>query len=204
MSETRQLEQAISFEEYLEGEQLAEQKHELVAGRVYAMAGATAAHNRLSLNAASLLDSHLDGSPCTPFVADMKLRVRLGADDHVYYPDVFVTCDPSDDHELYKERPDTIIEVLSNSTESTDRREKLGAYTQIPSLNNYLLVAQKVMEVTLYRRETGWRAEVFTKPEEQVPLKSLDFSLSLEKLYRRIVFPNIDPLTGIETYPELT
>lgn len=134
-------------------------------------------------------------------MADMKLRVRLGADDHVYYPDVLVTCDPDDDHELYKERPDTIIEVLSNSTEATDRREKLNAYTQIPSLNNYLLIAQKVMEVTLFQRETGWKAEVFTQADDQVTLKSLKLTLSLEKLYRRVIFPHIDPITEIETFP---
>lgn len=201
MSERHQLEKLLSFAEYLEGENIAEFRHELVGGRAYAMAGATEAHNRISGNAFTALDNHLEGSPCAPFMADMKLRIRLGADDSVYYPDVFVVCDSSDDHELYKERPDTIIEVLSNSTEATDRREKLNAYTQISSLNNYLLIAQKVMEVTLFQRDTGWKAKVFTQAEDEVSLKSLKLTLSLEKLYRRVIFPHIDPLTQIETFP---
>jgi Uma2 family endonuclease len=42
----------LSLEEYLEGEQRSEVRHEYVTGQVYAMVGASRAHNTISLNLA--------------------------------------------------------------------------------------------------------------------------------------------------------
>jgi Uma2 family endonuclease len=65
----------ISEEDYLQGELLAETKHEYIYGEVYAMAGASENHNFLSLNMASELRNHLKGTPCRTFMADMKVKV---------------------------------------------------------------------------------------------------------------------------------
>ena len=45
----------ISVEEYLEGEERAEQKHEYLAGVVYAMAGGTKEHSAVAANLLGLL-----------------------------------------------------------------------------------------------------------------------------------------------------
>jgi Uma2 family endonuclease len=50
----------ISEVEYLAGEKLAETKHEYIDGEVFAMAGASASHNRLSLNVARHFCNHLE------------------------------------------------------------------------------------------------------------------------------------------------
>ncbi|MHB1591346.1 MAG: Uma2 family endonuclease, partial [Sulfuricella sp.] len=42
----------IPIQEYLEGEQRSDIRHEYVAGQVFAMAGAGEKHNRISLNIA--------------------------------------------------------------------------------------------------------------------------------------------------------
>jgi len=65
----------ISEEDYLQGELLAETKHEFIDGEVYAMAGASENHNLLSLNMASELKNQLKGTPCRTFMADMKVKV---------------------------------------------------------------------------------------------------------------------------------
>ena len=51
--------------------------------------------------------------------------------------------------------PTLIVEVLSPSTETIDRREKKMNYLQVQTLEEYVLVAQERREVTLFRCATG-------------------------------------------------
>lgn len=70
----------ISPEEYLQGEELAETKHEYVGGVVYAMAGAKNRHNQIARNILGELYGMLRGHPCEPFNSDAKVRIRNGND----------------------------------------------------------------------------------------------------------------------------
>ena len=56
-------------EEYLAGEETAEMKHEYLDGVVYAMAGATNAHNRLAVNVIASLHAQLRGQRRQPGLA---------------------------------------------------------------------------------------------------------------------------------------
>ena len=87
-------EQLVSVEDYLEGEQLSEIRHEYIGGRIYAMAGASDDHNRIVGNIYSALHQLLRGKRCEPFMQDMKLRIPSG--QAFYYPDVLVACNPAD------------------------------------------------------------------------------------------------------------
>lgn len=51
----------LSPQAYLEQERASHQRHEYYAGRVVAMAGASAAHNRIVSHSHSHLPAHLDG-----------------------------------------------------------------------------------------------------------------------------------------------
>jgi len=57
----------ISPEDYLKGEPLSEVKHELIDGQVYAMAEASANHERISVNVLRKFGNHLENAPCEPF-----------------------------------------------------------------------------------------------------------------------------------------
>jgi Uma2 family endonuclease len=150
--------QLFSMEDYLQGEQRESLRHEFVDGHVYAMAGASARHNRICIRTLMALEPMALAKGCQTFMADMKLRV----DTSVYYPDVMVICDASDTDPLMKSAPCLIIEVLSESTERADRIEKLQAYQSIKTLRNYLLVAQDARRVELYRRTgNAWQYESF-------------------------------------------
>lgn len=139
----------ISVEEYLDGENSAQIKHEFVAGEVYAMAGASEKHHRICANLFIELDSHLENSTCDAFITDMKLKV----DENIfYYPDVFVACDEKPESEYYREFPVLVIEVVSPSTRQIDRREKLRAYQQMPSVREYVIVEQGKIHVEIHRR----------------------------------------------------
>lgn len=176
----------ITAEEYLEGEELGDVKHEYVGGLVYAMAGASRDHNTLSLNLASRLNAHLGAGPCRTHVADVKVRLRYLGSDIFYYPDVVVGCDPRDTEALYLEHPRVIVEVLSKGTERLDRREKYWAYRSADSLEEYVLVAQDRREVTVFRKADNWQPMILTAPESVLELRSLEFSLPLAAIYEGV------------------
>ena len=72
---------------------------------------------------------------------------------------------------------------MSPGTERIDRREKFSSYTQIESLEEYILVAQDQMEVTVFRRAGNWRPEATNQPQQPLRIESLDFTLSLPAIY---------------------
>lgn len=177
---------SLSVEEYLAGEQRSEVRHEYLDGVVYAMAGASIRHNLISGNLFTSLRSHLRGSPCGVFIADVKVRLEVATNDIFYYPDVMVACDSRDTNEFFKSFPKVLIEVMSETTERLDRREKFLSYQQIETLEEYVLVAQDRMEVTVFRRANGWKPEVFNKPDQSLALASLEFSLPLSGVYEGV------------------
>ncbi len=131
-------------------------RHEYVAGRIHAMTGGSMRHNRIALNIAAQLMTRLAGSPGQVFINDMQLHVQ--AANSVYYPDVFVYCGTAvagapkvvTDASL-------IVEVLSESTEDTDRREKRLAYQMLPGLRGYWGVSQDEMRVDQHLRGADGR-----------------------------------------------
>jgi Uma2 family endonuclease len=133
--------------EYLASESHSPVKREFVAGEVYAMAGATARHNRISGNLYVKLDAATRGTPCEVFMADMKVKVE--AHRAFYYPDVLLACEPGDDEPLYRTSPCLIVEVLSPSTAGIDEREKWHHYRDIPTLRHYLLIDSESRQVRL-------------------------------------------------------
>jgi hypothetical protein len=48
----------------------------------------------------SALDNLLHAGPCRTYINDVKVMVRTLSDEHFYYPDVMVTCDLEDPHDL--------------------------------------------------------------------------------------------------------
>jgi Uma2 family endonuclease len=93
---------SISVEEYIQGEQPSEVRHECIGGQVYAMSGVSGVHNTICLNQASAIRQHVPGKPgkpgkpCKVLMTDMKLRLNNAEDDVFYYPDLLVAGDPDD------------------------------------------------------------------------------------------------------------
>ena len=177
----------ISPEEYLEGEKVAEVRHEYVDGQVYAMAGTTKAHGRIAGNLFRRLGNHLDGHRCEPFGNDIKVRIPPQIGNLFYYPDVVVTCaDEGADDEYYLNQPAIVVEVLSDSTEQIDRREKVLGYRQVPSVQIYVIIEQKRIAATVLRRaEQGWRSEELEGPDAVLRLETIGFEMPLRALYER-------------------
>lgn len=173
----------LTVEEYLDGEKHAEVRHEYMGGAVYAMSGGSVEHNAISLNVTSALHAHLKGKGCRVFAHDVKVRLEIAGDDIFYYPDVLVSCDPRDTDPFFRRYPKVIFEVLSDSTERFDRREKYLSYIQIETLEEYVILSQDKMEATLFQRSALWQPQVMQLPDDQLAIKSLDFSLKLSAIY---------------------
>lgn len=176
----------LTVDEYLEAEKTASARHEYVGGQIYAMAGASDAHNTIAGNFFTLLRSKLRGGPCRAYISDMKVRVE--AVNAFYYPDVVVTCDPEDNGEYAKTRPSLIVEVTSPSTTVTDHREKLLAYRKLPSLREYVMVTQHEMKVEIYRLDARgyWWLEAYD-PEDSFKLDSVTMEIAVKELYEDVV-----------------
>lgn len=172
---------AVTVPEYLEGERTGEVRHEYVDGEVYAMVGASDRHGLIASALVFALIPAARRGRCQLFTSDMKVRLEIGGQTLFYYPDLVLACDPDDRERYYRTRPCLIVEVLSETTERIDRREKLLAYQTLPSLKEYLLVAQDERHVTVHRRRGGWRAEYFT--DGTIPLDCVDEPLAVDAVY---------------------
>lgn len=185
MSAVAQVPPVISVEDYLKDERKSDVRHEYVGGRIYAMAGASSDHNRIGTNICGELRERLRGKRCEPFMADMKLRMPGG--EAFYYPDVMVTCDPTDNATYFRERPTVIFQILSPDTERTDQREKRFAYSLIPSLKVYVIVSQDKSElIVLRRRQAGpWKEESVAGRNTVLKLPELKVEIPLARIYER-------------------
>jgi len=172
--------------EYLAGERVSQTKHEYVAGMVYAMSGASRAHNLVAGNVFGELRNQLRGKKCVPFGSDMRLRIRNPRATFYYYPDVTVDCSGEVGNEM--EEPSVIVEVLSPDTERSDRGEKLVNYLNIPSMRVYVLVDQYKAAVTVYRRGEGdaWEMEFLGSIDDTLALPEIECTLPLRSIYERV------------------
>lgn len=175
----------LSAEEYLRLEPSSPVRHEYVAGAVHALAGTTRRHNRIALNIARRLADAAENGPCRVCMADVRLRARS---DVYYYPDVMVACGPEPEDPYLEEAPCLVVEVLSPSTASVDRREKLFVYRQIPSLQAYLIVETDRRRVERHWRgaDGEWRAEEHSAGRMPVPCPDAD--LPLDEVYAGVGF----------------
>jgi Uma2 family endonuclease len=178
--------QRMTFDDYLAFEDAATTRHELIDGMVFAMAGATDAHELVSGSLFLQIAGPLLGK-CQVFQAGMKLKVEHARDSDGYYPDILVACDPADRNRLFRQSPLLLIEVLSPSTERLDRGEKKLNYLQIPSLQEYVLVAQDKPKVEIMRRRTSWVVEELY-PGDTLTLESVGLTLPLATIYQTITF----------------
>jgi Uma2 family endonuclease len=143
-----------SYAEYLAYERDSDLKHEYDDGEILAMAGGSRRHNALASRISAALESGRKPG-CVAFQSDQKVRVL--ATGRAIYPDATLVCgaiegDPSDPQGTTITNPTLIVEVLSPSTEESDRGNKWQHYQLIPSLQEYVLVSQSEPRIEHYRR----------------------------------------------------
>jgi Uma2 family endonuclease len=173
--------------EYLRGERQAETKSEFVNGEIYAMAGASRAHNTLCANLLASLHGQLRDQPCQVWSNDM--RVKVDETGLYTYPDVLAVCEPRFEDGVFDTllNPCVLIEVLSEGTEKFDRGGKFQHYQRLPSLQVYVLVAQDQIRLETYTRQADtWQYRVLDQPQQCLDLPCIGCQLSVAEVYRKL------------------
>lgn len=187
----------LTAEEYLAWEKVQPERHELLEGVPYAMAGANRVHNLLVGNLYALLRPHARARGCRLYTETVKLKV---GENTFYYPDLMLVCAGPPPHSHYEESPCLVMEVVSESTESIDRREKLWRYLRLPSLQGYLLVGSRYPRVEAYfRGPEGWLYWALGPEvgEGRLEVPCLGVGLSLGEIYEGVELP----VAGFEGRP---
>lgn len=177
-------------EEYLALERQGQFRSEYVNGEIYAMSGASREHNVIAVNVTRELSNQLRQGPCEVYTADM--RVMVDETGMYAYPDVVVSCGEPEFEDRQVDtllNPTVIVEVLSPSTEAYDRGAKFAHYRRLPSLREYVLVAQDRPAVTRYVFDgQQWIFSEVTDLEGTVNLTSIGCTLALRDVYERVEF----------------
>lgn len=195
MSAMPQKDQVMSEVEYLAFERASEFKHEYVDGEIFAMAGASEAHNLICTGASFVLYSQLRGRQCKVYPSDMRLKVQATGDQH--YPDISVVCgEPRFADDVFDTllNPTVIIEVLSPSSEAYDRGKKFQSYRQLTSLREYLLISQDSPHVERYllNENDKWELTEASGLDSSVELTSIDCVMALADVYEKVDFSSED------------
>jgi Uma2 family endonuclease len=180
-------------EQFLEFESKASYKSEYFNGQIIAMAGASPDHVLIVTNISTQLNNQLDQRPCRVFATDLLVQATVRG---IYYPDIAVVCG---ELQLAKTRtnqtavtnPLIIIEVLSASTETIDRGEKLINYTQIASLSEYVLIAQDQVYAEQWIQSEGiWKSSHSQGLDSVIQLPSIGCTLPMSRIYHKVEFRN--------------
>jgi len=189
-------------DQYLAIEREADERHEYLDGRIYAMAGESPEHGAICINLTREVSAQLKGSRCQAFSRDTRVRSgplprRRPSQKGLYsYPDLVIVCEELqflDENRDTLINPKVIIEVASPSTGSFDHGEKFRRYRKFnPSLKDYLIVAQNhpFIEHFALQENGQWViAASVTELSGSVHIASINCALQLKEVYDRVEFP---------------
>jgi Uma2 family endonuclease len=181
----------LTPEQYLKIEREAQFKSEYFKGEMFATAGGTMNHARIASDVLTSLNVQLlRGRRCE--IASSDLRLQVPPDGLYTYPDIVIFCgkppyaDP---------RRDTItdatviIEVLSPSTQNYDRGFKFEQYRQLPSLSDYVVIAQDRVHVEHSTRQgDAWMLRETSDLGAVIDLPSIECRFRVCEAYSRVEF----------------
>ncbi len=181
-----------TLEEYLELDKNSEERYEYFDGEVFAMAGGSPDHARLSGAVYALLEQKLEGRDCEAFNSEMRIRVPTALPYR--YPDASVVCGEPIFEEIDGQQmlvnPTLLVEVLSPSTAAYDLVDKFTAYQSIDTFREYLLVSQDRPHVIQHIKQAKrkWLRIEIEGMDSEVTLESIGVTLTLREIYRRVKF----------------
>lgn len=186
-----------SIEDYFELERTSDEKWEWFNGEVFCMSGVSSVHVQIEGNFYFALRLALRDRDCRVFLADMRIKTPVAPPYR--YGDLSTLCgqpvfEPIGGVDALV-NPELIVEILSPSTEAYDRGDKFSYYKSIPSLREYLLVAQHRPHITQFvkQSENLWNQSEINDLAGSLYLPSIETSLALSEIYRGIEFGSATP-----------
>ena len=190
----------FTVDEYLEMERKSEDRHIYLDGEIFAMAGESQSHGRVTVNLVKITATQLEGGPCEPYTKDVKVRsgpVPMPGQSRkglFSYPDIVVVCGEAEYHDAHEDvllNPKVIFEALSPSTEAFVRGVKFNRLSaHNPSLSDYILVSQDKPQIEHFSRaaDGGWSYQCYTGLDTLLRVPSIDCDLKLAEVYARVKF----------------
>jgi Uma2 family endonuclease len=179
----------MSLEEFLRWDDGTDTRYELIDGFPVAMAPPAEAHRILAVRLVSRIDAALAARrPCNAQIEPGVVRPDRA--DSFYVPDIAVTCEPNAPGRQAMVNPILVVEILSPSTERSDRRLKLPVYQTVKSVTEVLLIDADNHHAEVYRREDDhWGIALVSGVEATLFLASIDRRISMSELYEGIAIP---------------
>lgn len=173
--------------EFLSWEAGQEFKWEFDGVQPVAMVGVTDTHGAIQGNLLTALFTRLRGKPC--YARGPEVKVQAGFSYR--YPDAFVTCTPVPGSTTMHTEPVVMFEIISESTEHTDRFDKLREYRAIPSVRRYVILEQDQALATTYTRtEAGWVVDELA-PAGILAMPEIAIEVPMAELYEGLTFPDL-------------
>lgn len=176
--------ETLSYEEYLALTDRDEGRWEFHDGVIVAMVAPSPEHARIVGQLVRLL-GRPGKTPCAALPSGLKVRIE--STNRTLIPDVTVVCGAIERSEVDEHavtNPTTIVEVLSPSTEAYDQGPKLHQYRRIPSLREYVVIAQDRRFASICRRVGDLWAFEDVEAGGTVRLEGLAIELPLDEVYR--------------------
>jgi len=155
-------------------------RYEYLDGEIRMLAGGSPDHSIIIANLTAAIKGSLKGSQYRVYNSDVLLRL---SEKRYVFPDVTISCDERDRNQKEMIRyPRVVIEVLSPTTEATDRG-KAPYYRACLTIQEYVMVDSEEVFVEVHRREAErWTITTF-EPGDTITLESLGIQFSIEDAY---------------------
>jgi Uma2 family endonuclease len=163
-----------------------EKKYEYIDGDIRMLTGESPAHSQIAGNIVTALGNALRLQECNVYLSDAALQLT---ENRVYFPDVSVSCNPADwTRKRALEAPSVVVEVISPSTEKTDKAEKLEVYQRYPTIQEILLVDSRRRHVAHYHRVgvSTWKDTLYDQDDEVIDLASIGVSFTVREIYLKV------------------
>jgi Uma2 family endonuclease len=155
-------------------------RYEYLDGEVRMLAGGSPDHSIIIANLTAIIKAPLKGSSCRVYNSDVQLKL---SEKRYIFPDITISCDERDRNQKETIRyPRVVIEVLSPTTEATDRGKKAAYYRACPTIQEYVMVDSQEIFIEVHRREERWTINTF-EPGDTITLESLGIQFPIEDAY---------------------
>lgn len=177
--------------EFINWEREEECKHEYADGKIIDMAGASPNHNKILANIIGNVYPFLKDKPCDIYPSDLRIYVK--SRESYFYPDATIICSNLQFSDKIKDtviNPSVIFGILSPSTEDYDTGRKFYFYSQIETLQQYVLIDSQSMLVRSVKRQSdgAWRFQELEKINNKLWIEPIALGLQLKGIYEGINF----------------
>ena len=171
-------------------------------GKTFVRSGGSLAHSQICLGLAVALRLALRNTDYR--VSNSDLLVQTSPQGPFVYPDAsiyFGGPELGGDQKDALLNPVVVCEVMSSSTEGDDRGRKFSAYRRMPSLRDYVLVAENEARIDVFSREPNpfytpdnhspkdqWLLGEFLGLDAVCTIPSLNCEIPLSEVYFGIAF----------------